>query len=925
MPGKRIALHLRSALALAALGVTLACGYAGDGKKPALDADGAALPDGALKRLGSLHWRHGEPITFLAMPADGKTLITATHDSVLRLWDRETGKEIRRFVPDANAKKPAPAVSPYLQGLTRAAMSKDGKVLAVALPNNIVQLWDVETGKALRQITSTNNGVGAMAFSPDGNTLAVRGVNDRVCFLHETDTGKEIRKLKPVPPGGMGGNIFGGAGDGTGLAFSPDGKIIALPELEFNNQRVSGSVTLFELATGKEVRRIEAQANGIAGIAFSPDGKTLVFNTHSAIYFHEADTGRQIRQVQAVGGANLIIFAPDGQTLAVKGRDQLVRILDAKTGNPVRTLGELPGQKGGNVFSNPYGVITTDVVFSADSKTLVIGGQQVPRFFDLAKGAEQPLALGGHLGDVSALMISADGKTIASRGAEGVLRVWNADSAAEVRQIVEPRGTSAVLFSPDGKLVAFANNDGVVRLIDVADGKEKRQFKAHQGTIATLAFSPDGQKLATRGAYDGLIRIFDVAKGAELKKITYQTIEAGNGGAVVRTVNGQASGGQPLVFSPDAKTLATFVAPYPVYVQGRQQMLPDSNCLRLFDVGTGKEVRQIPMPAGPNAWTLGRGIKHLVYSVDGRLLLSENTDKTISLWEIASGQERSKLGEPIAPSAQAFTTSFVVVNGVARSGPLTPPVGVTIAASRDGSLIAAPGPKNTIKILDLALGKEIGSLPGHDGPIASLVFAADGKTLVSGGHDTTILVWDLTRLKREPRPQLADLQQKDFDPLWADLFGNDAGKAGKAVHTLIAASDASVALLKDRIQPTPPLDAKAVEQWLRDLDSSNFTKRAIAIKQLQTVGELALPALQKRLAGQPSLETRRRLEPLLEELTGRNFTPEQVRVIRAIEVLDRVGTPEARKVLERLANGTPGSLTTQHAQMSLDRLIGKKN
>jgi WD40 repeat protein len=271
MPGKRIGQHVRGALALMVLlGVAVACGYAQDARKPVQDADGNALPDGALKRLGSLRWRHGEPITFLAIPSDGKTLITATQDSVLRLWNRETGKEIRRFVPAADPNGMGAArVSPYLQGLTRAALSKNGKVLAVALPSNVVQLWDVDTGKPLGQIKSSVNGVGSMAFTPDGKTLALRGISDRICFLHESQTGKEIRKLKPAPPGGPGGNIFGGAGDGTGLAISPDGKIIALPELEFNNQRVSGSVTLFEIATGKEIRRFEAQSNGISAIAFS--------------------------------------------------------------------------------------------------------------------------------------------------------------------------------------------------------------------------------------------------------------------------------------------------------------------------------------------------------------------------------------------------------------------------------------------------------------------------------------------------------------------------------------------------------------------------------------------------------------------------------------------------------------------------------
>ncbi len=915
MPGKRTIQRLRGTLALLIFGVAFACGYAGDTQKPANVAKNA-LPDGALRRLGSLHWRHGEPITFLALPADGKTLVTATHDAVLRLWDRETGKEIRRFVPpaDPNAKALTP-VHPYMQGLTRAALSRDGKLLAVVLPSNVAQLWDVETGKTLQQIKSPANGVSAMAFAPDGKTLAIRGVADRVCYLHETATGKELRKLKPMHPDGKGGNISGGPDNGTGLAFSPDGKIIALPELEYNNKVVCGSVTLFEVDTGKEVRRIEPPTHGIAAIAFAPDGKTLVFNTLSTIHVKDADTGKEIRQLKGFFGANQMIFAPDGQTLAVKGRDRLVRLFDPKTGNLLRTLGELPGQKGANFFANGNQGLTTDVVYSADSKTLVIGGQQVPRFFDVATGKEQTLPGGGHGGAVSALMVSADGKTIVSRGAEGVLRAWDT-AGKEVHQIAETNGTSAVGFSPDGKLVALGNNDGTVRLLDLADGKEKRQWKAHQGTIATLAFSADGKKLATRGSYDGTLRIFAAEKGAELKQIIYRDIKAGNGAAVFVRTNSQGES-HPLAFSPDGKTLAAFVAPQQVHIQGQEQMQPDANCLRLFDVDTGKEVRRVPMPAGCT-------IHHLVFSPDGRLLISENLDRTISLWEVASGQERSRFGEPVAVVPPTNTTSFVVIGGIARSGPPTPPVGVTIATARDGSLIAAPGPNHTIRVYDATSGKAVGSFQGHDGALASLIFAPDGKSLVSGGNDTSVLVWDLGRLKREPLPQISAFQPKEFETLWTDLFSSDAGRAGKAVQTLIAGSKASVALLADRIQPAATVEPSVLDQWLRDLGSSDFKRRAIATRELEKLGELGVPALQKLLASAPALETRRRVEFLLEDLTGRSLSPEQVRVVRVIEVLDRLGTPEARQVLERLADGAAGSLTTRQAQMALQRLRGNK-
>jgi hypothetical protein len=351
-------------------------------------------------------------------------------------------------------------------------------------------------------------------------------------------------------------------------------------------------------------------------------------------------------------------------------------------------------------------------------------------------------------------------------------------------------------------------------------------------------------------------------------------------------------------------------------VQGRQQVQPDSNCLRLFDVGTGREVRNIPMPAGCT-------IHQLAYSFDGRLLISENTDKTISLWEVASGQERSRFGQAVAPGPQSISTTFVAINGNFRVGPALAPLGVTVAVSRDGSLIAAPGVNHSIKIFDASLGKEVGTFRGHDGAVTSLVFSPDSKTLLSGSGDTSVLGWDLARLKREPRPPVA-AEPKVLDRLWADLIDSDAKKAGQSLQMLLSATNGSVALLSERIQPAAPVDITKVEQWLRDLDSSNFKQRALATRELQKLGELAIPALQKVLATRPSLEIRRRVEPMLEDLTGRNLSPEQIRIVRAIEVLDKIGTPEAKQLLERLAGGAPGSLTTLQAQMSLDRLNASK-
>src|SRR5262249_48722069 len=126
--------------------------------------------------------------------------------------------------------------------------------------------------------------------------------------------------------------------------------------------------------------------------------------------------------------------------------------------------------------------------------------------------------------------------------------------------------------------------------------------------------------------------------------------------------------------------------------------------------------------------------------------------------------------------------------------------------------------------------------------------------------------------------------------------------------------------LREQLRPAPQPDASKIGQWLADLEGRKFSVRDRATRELEKLGDLAVPALQKVLARQPPLETRQRVERLLEKLAGTALSAEQIGVVRALEVLERTGTAEARQVLERLAGGAPGALPTREARAVLDRL-----
>src|SRR5439155_22908694 len=139
----------------------------------------------------------------------------------------------------------------------------------------------------------------------------------------------------------------------------------------------------------------------------------------------------------------------------------------------------------------------------------------------------------------------------------------------------------------------------------------------------------------------------------------------------------------------------------------------------------------------------------------------------------------------------------------------------------------------------------------------TLAFAADGKTVVSGGSDTTVLVWDpVTLLKDLPKRERAELADDAVESLWNDLASEDAAKAAQAVLKLAAAPAQAVPLLAERLQPAAPVDAAQLERWIGDVDSEKYAARREAAVNLVKAGDQAVPALQKVLAAQPTIETR---------------------------------------------------------------------
>jgi hypothetical protein len=193
--------------------------------------------------------------------------------------------------------------------------------------------------------------------------------------------------------------------------------------------------------------------------------------------------------------------------------------------------------------------------------------------------------------------------------------------------------------------------------------------------------------------------------------------------------------------------------------------------------------------------------------------------------------------------------------------------------------------------------------------------------LASGGADDVVFLWDVTGAKT-PAPKA----ERDPEPaaLWKDLASEDGKRAGLAIASLLRKPEASAAFLQERLRAVEDLDAKRLARLITDLDADTFEKREAAVRELIRLGERAEGVLRRALANRPSLEVRRRIEDILSKLEPSPPPEETLRLLRAIEVLEHIGTAEARRCLDVMAKGAEGARPTREAKAALRRLAKRR-
>lgn len=445
-------------------------------------------------------------------------------------------------------------------------------------------------------------------------------------------------------------------------------------------------------------------------------------------------------------------------------------------------------------------------------------------------------------------------------------------------------------FSPDGKTLAMGAQSDHFCLWAFDGDDSVRQFGGHQGTVCATWFSGDGQRLASVGG-EGTLRWWDLATGKELKRFgtpSKQLWDAHSVYTAAFTTDGKkvVLGG----WNGDIRIWETDTGKQLQLWKGMERLAVVAVSLDGTKVATPFDVWD--MQGNPIAKLTRHGAykEGLAFSPDGTLLAGMNWGPDVFLWKPTTGKVLAQLklkGE--LGSAVAFS-----------------PHGQTLATAEAGA---------AIRLWEVRTRRQRLLLQGHVDPVVTaLAFSPNGQRLVSSDRDAATIVWDATGLadKKVPVPPLQQC--------WTDLGSADAAQGYRALWGLVKHADKGVALLSEHLRPVPVVADEKIQQLITDLDSKQFIVRDKAAASLRQLHNLAEPALRKAHATAPTLEAALRIEALLRAIDDLSLASDQLRAERVVEVLEHIGSPAARKVLQSLAQGASPARLTQQAAAALKRL-----
>ncbi len=804
-----------------------------------------ALPSGAVMRLGRSRFVCPGEICAIDFSPDGSTLAVAAEgrgDGALKLFDVQTGLPARQ--------------SPFeLRGNPRGMVlhfSKDGKEL---WSGNAV--WDVGAWKSAEP--GFNGHVEAV--SSDLRWVALFSYDKQQLVLSDRDHSDPTAAV----------SIFDDKNGISSAVFSDDGKTLAVCTYEHK-------LLLYEVPSGKRLHELAPAAQGLGAVAFSPDGKLLaVVGSAEGVQIFDVGSGQLLRTCRSADraqNAEAVRFSPDGDSL----------IADSWRSGPIRVWNPATGEAVGTVDVEGLGGIR-NFAFSRDGRLLAIGGSSHGgtslRVIDW-KTKKELFPPTGSRRLIGRLAYSPDSRQLAAGTVASEIHLWDT-SSGRLSRTLQADCMGALAYSPDGWLLGAVAREGAYYLWSAGTADELLSRPQWTGARfahnhACFAFAPELNQVGM-GGFDGKVSTLATTSGEERPAFAaYQdeavaAIASSPNGRLIATASGESNSGA-----------------LPV---ANETKVPDR--IQLWDAISGKLSKELVSTFIDNPRDRRHrraGFGEIVFAPDSSTVAALHSSGVVVLWEIAGGNRFSQFEGTDRFCFSADGKMLVRVNGTS--------VEVIELASGQVCLSYQTSSATTAEPDAQIQGRRQIAL--QETNVSAMATAPDGLSLATAmTDDNTILLWSLAPDGWTPQPANKPLTDAELSHLWDDLAGADAPAAYSALWQMAAAGDRAVELIRRHVSPAgaAPDLAPRIKQLIADLDNDVFATREKASADLASLGSAAEPLLRQTLAQQPSLEARIRIERLLATFDDRiqRMTGEPLRQIRAIRVLERIGTKHSGELL----------------------------
>ena len=676
------------------------------------------MPRGAVARFGSVRLRHAARVSHLAFSPDGKLLVSVAKENRIHVWDAASGRKLTEFA------------HPFL--VQCLAFTPDSRQLATGTADGKVQLWSLPAGKLLRtvEVQGETKKVYAVAFHQGPPAAAGK---EAPPLLMATG-GREFVKVWQLPKARVKWQqrwILAGATGGR-LAFTTDGKHLVV---------VTRSVTTRSVATGRMFRD-DPRGDPRGPVWLSTNGRYLVTRDVQQTMEPEADRDVLLRDLSSPGARPRAVtrHRSPPRVLAVSAAGTV-----ASAAGDIRVCGATAGDPGCRRLDPERWVVADALALSPDGSVLAAGGRDnTVRLWDTTSG-RQLLAHVGHQGQIQGLAVSPDGRVVYSVGKDNRLRVWDASRGKVTRVMAGARRTLAI--SGDGKLLAAGSGSGV-SVWEAHSGDRTAWLPAALPSSPLVFLADNKTVLAQCGTLVGNADLcaYDARTGQPRWRMRMGKVSRGRYGVV----SARSSALRWRGLSPTAEYDRRGRRVGPLYVDALAvsssegllavALQPDeplqvggSNATPLLVVGlAARDLRY-------DIYTHQGGIHALSFSPDGRYLASGGLDGALRLRDMNNGEE---------------VADVVAHKGEVRSVAYSPAGGMVATAGDDlrakvwklTSVKAEEGEPEELLLLPLR------DFAGHRGLISSVLFFPDGLGLLSGSHDTSLLIWNLGKKSNERPP-----------------------------------------------------------------------------------------------------------------------------------------------------------------------------